>query len=119
MGIRKVMVEVAKKPLVFRKSGVSSLLWYVMRGTSSKLHSRAEQLLRLLVDNSILNAGDKFGQGKLCEELEAVELTLMWDSLYEELSEAVSNGSLLHLNHLLSLLISTVQIDYVRKITGG
>ncbi|KAL6970993.1 hypothetical protein U1Q18_030675 [Sarracenia purpurea var. burkii] len=64
-GTREVMVEVAKKPLVVRKSGASALLWYVMRGTSSKLHSRAEQLLRLLVDNSMFGIGDKFSQGKL------------------------------------------------------
>ncbi|XP_028088073.1 small subunit processome component 20 homolog isoform X4 [Camellia sinensis] len=129
-GTRKVMVEVAKKPLVFRKSGVSALLWYVLRGTSSKLHSRAEQVLRLLVDNSIIGIGDKFAQGsdsvvevvtaafqRLCEELEPTELNLMWGCLYEEITDAVSNGCLLHLSRLLSLLISTVQIDYVRKIS--
>ena len=59
------MVEVAKKPLAFRKSGASALLWYVMRGTSSKLHSRAEHVLRLLVDKSIFGIGDKFSEGKL------------------------------------------------------
>lgn len=129
-GTRKVMVEVAKKPLVFRKSGVSALLWYVLRGTSSKLHSRAEQVLRLLVDNSIIGIGDKFAQGsdsvvevvtaafqRLCEELEPTELNLMWGCLYEEITDAVSNGCSLHLSRLLSLLISTVQIDYVRKIS--
>ncbi|KAL7177187.1 hypothetical protein ACSBR2_030511 [Camellia fascicularis] len=128
-GTRKVMVEVAKKPLVFRKSGVSALLWYVLRGTSSKLHSRAEQVLRLLVDNSIIGIG-KFAQGsdsvvevvtaafqRLCEELEPTELNLMWGCLYEEITDAVSNGCSLHLSRLLSLLISTVQIDYVRKIS--
>lgn len=129
-GTRKVMVEVAKKPLVFRKSGVSALLWYVLRGTSSKLHSRAEQVLQLLVDNSIIGSGDKFAQGsdsvvevvtgafqRLCEELEPTELNLMWGCLYEEITDAVSNGCSLHLSRLLSLLISTVQIDFVRKIS--
>ncbi|KAE9453174.1 hypothetical protein C3L33_14914, partial [Rhododendron williamsianum] len=47
-GTRKVMFEVAKKPQESRKSGVSALLWYVMRGASSKLHSRAGEVLCLL-----------------------------------------------------------------------
>ncbi|PSS35668.1 Small subunit processome component like [Actinidia chinensis var. chinensis] len=128
-GIRKVMVEVAKKPLAFRKSGASALLWYVMRGTSSKLHSRAEHVLRLLVDKSIFGIGDKFSEGsqsvlevvtiafqRLCEELEPSDLDLMWNCLYEEIIDAVSNGCSLHLSHLLSLLISTVQIGYIQKI---
>ncbi|XP_059666315.1 uncharacterized protein LOC132312087 [Cornus florida] len=128
-GIRKVMFEVVKKPIEMRKSGVSALLWYVMRGTSSRLHSRAEQVLRLLMDKSIFSIGDKFAQGSdtvlevvisafksLCEELEPTELSLMWICLYEEITHHVTNGCNLHLSHLLSLLISTVQNDYVRKI---
>ncbi|KAL6992171.1 hypothetical protein U1Q18_010278 [Sarracenia purpurea var. burkii] len=128
-GTRKVMVEVAKKPLVVRKSGASALLWYAMRGTSSKLHSRAEQLLRLLVDNSMFGIGDKFAQGsqslvevvtaalqRLCEVLGPMELNLMWNCLYEEITDVASNGCSLHLSHLLSVLISTVQIDYIRKV---
>lgn len=51
--------------MVHRKSGVSALLWYVMRGASLKLHSRAEQVLRLLMDDSTLNIGDKFVEGKV------------------------------------------------------
>ncbi|XP_052189171.1 uncharacterized protein LOC127799294 isoform X2 [Diospyros lotus] len=129
-GIRKVMVDVAKKPLASRKTGVSALLWYAMRGTSSKLHSRAEQVLRLLMDNSILSIGEKFTQGsdsvvevvtavfqRLCEELDPKELTLMWDCLYEEITDTMSNGCPLHISRLLSLLMSTVQIDYVQKIS--
>lgn len=59
------MFEVAKKPLEIRKSAVSSLLWYVVRGSSSRLHSRAEQVLRLLTDKSLFVIGDQFTGGKL------------------------------------------------------
>lgn len=59
------MFEVAKKPLEIRKSAVSSLLWYVVRGSSSRLHSRAEQVLRLLIDKSLFVIGDQFSGGKL------------------------------------------------------
>lgn len=63
------MFEVAKKPQESRKSGVSVLLWYVMRGAQSKLHSRAGEVLCLLVDDSIFAIGDKFVEGKsfLCD----------------------------------------------------
>lgn len=129
-GVRKLMFEVAKKPLEIRKSAVSSLLWYVMRGNSSRLHSRAEQVLRLLVDKSLFVIGDQFTGGaeailevlvlalqRLCEELEATDLELMWICLYEEITECVSQGHLLHLDRLLSLLVSTLQISYIQKIS--
>ncbi|CAN4120834.1 unnamed protein product [Withania somnifera] len=129
-GVRKLMFEVAKKPLEIRKSAVSSLLWYVMRGSSSRLHSRAEQVLRLLVDKSLFVIGDQFTGGaeailevlvlalqRLCEELEATELELMWVCLFEEITECVSLGHLLHLGRLLSLLVSTLQVSYIQKIS--
>lgn len=124
------MFEVAKKPLEIRKSAVSSLLWYVVRGSSSRLHSRAEQVLRLLIDKSLFVIGDQFTGGaeailevlvlalqRLCEELEATELELMWVCLYEEITECVSQGHLLHLGRLLSLLVSTLQASYIQKIS--
>ncbi|XP_060178660.1 uncharacterized protein LOC132608895 isoform X2 [Lycium barbarum] len=129
-GVRKLMFEVAKKPLEIRKSAVSSLLWYVVRGSSSRLHSRAEQVLRLLMDKSLFTIGDQFTEGaetilevlvlalqRLCEELEATELELMWVCLYEEITECISQGHLLHLGRLLSLLVSTLQVSYMQKIS--
>ncbi|KAL6970992.1 hypothetical protein U1Q18_030674 [Sarracenia purpurea var. burkii] len=53
---------------------------------------------------------------RLCEVLEPMELNLMWDCLYKEITDVASNGCSLHLSHLLSVLISTVQIDYIRKV---
>lgn len=52
-GIRKVLIEVAKTSTDVRKFGVSELLWYAMRGTSSRLHSRAQEVLQLLMDKSV------------------------------------------------------------------
>ncbi|MBA0664450.1 hypothetical protein Goklo_004447, partial [Gossypium klotzschianum] len=132
-GIRKTMFEVVKKPLPIRKSGVSALLCYIMLGTSSRFHSGAQRVLRLLVDNSIFAIGDKFPEGsdailevvitsfqKLTEELEAKELNLMWECLYQEISETLAHGSCLHLSRLLSLLISSLQVnsgrDYRRML---
>ncbi|KAG5588462.1 hypothetical protein H5410_048896 [Solanum commersonii] len=129
-GVRKLMFEVVKKPLEIRKSAVSSLLWYVVRGSSSRLHSRAEQVLRLLTDKSLFVIGDQFTGGaeailevlvltlqRLCDELEATELELMWVCLYEEITECASQGHLLHLGRLLSLLVSTLQASYIQKIS--
>lgn len=63
-GVRKIMLEAVTKPLLSRKSGVCALFHYAMRGTSSRFHSRAKQILRLLMDASIVGIGDKFIQGK-------------------------------------------------------
>lgn len=128
-GVREVMTEVANKPKEETKSGPSALLWYTMRGTSSKLHSKAEKVLRSLLDESILGIGENFGQGnhivevvieafqRLCEELQPGELILMWKYLYNEITKAMSSGHLLHLCHLLSVLIPTIQPNFFRKLS--
>nr|GLL39955.1 small subunit processome component 20 homolog [Ipomoea trifida] len=129
-GIQNLMIEVVKKPSLTRKSGISSLLWYAMRGTSSRFHSRADQVLRLLLDNSLYSIDDHFNGGpetvlevvigafqRLCEELDAKQLDLMWDCLFNEITNSVANGHSMHLCRLLSLLISTVQKEYVEKIS--
>lgn len=59
------MFEAVKEPSLTQKSGVSALLYYVMRGTSSRFHSKAERVLQQLTQDSIFNTGDKFDQGKL------------------------------------------------------
>ena len=58
------MSEVVAKPLETRKSGASALLFYVMKGFSSKLHSRAEQVMRLLLHGEVIGSGDKDPEGK-------------------------------------------------------
>ncbi|CBI17281.3 unnamed protein product, partial [Vitis vinifera] len=129
-GVRKIMLEAVKKPLLMRKSGVCALFYYAMRGTSSRFHSRAEKVLRLLMDSSIVGIGDEFTQGsdsvaeviitvfqRLCEELESKELNLLWDCFYEDITECVTNGCSMHLTRLLFLLVSTLQIDNGLKIS--
>jgi hypothetical protein len=51
------MIEVMKKPLPTRKFGASTLLCYVLRGASSRFHSKAERVLQLLMDSTILGIG--------------------------------------------------------------
>lgn len=64
IGVWKIMLEVVKKPLDARKYGVSALLRYAMRGASSRLHSKAERVLRLLMSDSVLGLDNKLSQGK-------------------------------------------------------
>ncbi|KAJ8770561.1 hypothetical protein K2173_018052 [Erythroxylum novogranatense] len=124
-GIRKIILEVVKKPVPQRKSGVSSLLYHVTRGTSSRFHSKAESILWLLTDNSTFAIGDKFEQGadtvievmsstfeRLCEEIEQKELVLMWNCLYQRIDGCVNNCYLLHLSRLLSLFLSALRSNY-------
>ncbi|XP_058078049.1 uncharacterized protein LOC131226271 isoform X2 [Magnolia sinica] len=128
-GVRKIIFEVAKKPSSERKVGVSSLLWHVLRGTSSRLHSKAKKVLRLLIDSSTIGIGDKFTPGsdtvvevitgafqRLWEELDSEELNLVLNCLTEEILGCVSNRCFSYLSRLLSLLISTIQFSKGCKI---
>ncbi|KAF5754917.1 hypothetical protein HanXRQr2_Chr17g0796721 [Helianthus annuus] len=62
-GVKKLISEIVTKPLETRKSGASALLFYVMRGFSSKLHSRAEHVLQLLLHNEVIGSCDKDPEG--------------------------------------------------------
>lgn len=128
-GIKKIMSEVVSKPLEDRKTGASSLLFYVMKGFSSKLHSRAELVMRQLLHIEVITSGDKDTETsnpvvevlitvfqRLCEELPHSELKLLLQCEQEEILKSISSGHSLHLTHLLSLFISTMQIDNVHKI---
>ncbi|XP_077215224.1 ARM repeat superfamily protein [Tasmannia lanceolata] len=128
-GVRKIILEAVKKPSPMRKAGASALLWYTMRGTLARFHSRAEQVLRLLMDESIIGIGDKVTPGsdivvdvvtgalqRICEELHPLELNLVWNCLFEEISFCISNGCFLRLSCLLSLLISTLRFCNDNKI---
>ncbi|KAK6117565.1 hypothetical protein DH2020_048693 [Rehmannia glutinosa] len=53
------MAEVVEEPSEMRKSGVGALLSHVMRITSSRLHSKTETLLPLLVDDLFFQVGDE------------------------------------------------------------
>ncbi|KNA06859.1 hypothetical protein SOVF_177220 isoform A [Spinacia oleracea] len=128
-GVKKILFEAAKKPSQAKKSGVSALLWYTMRGPSSKFHSKACRVLQLLTKHDFLSIGDKFDQGsdtvveivitaiERCMELNLAELNLIWDCLYEAIGNSVSGGYSQHLSRLLSVLISTISFDHGRNIS--
>ncbi|XP_074320646.1 uncharacterized protein LOC141657349 isoform X2 [Silene latifolia] len=128
-GVAKILCEAARKPSEARISGVSALLWHVMRGTSSNFHSKAGRLMRLLLKDSILSIGDRFTQGsdtvteilstvfqRSCVELDPSELKLLWEGIFEKINASVPCKSPLHLCHLLSVLISTVSVDRGTKV---
>ncbi|GAB2249577.1 hypothetical protein Droror1_Dr00012936 [Drosera rotundifolia] len=130
-GVRKIILEVARRPSEVRKFGAITTLWQVMRGTASKFHSRAEQVLRILLDNSVLSINDKFRQGsnivaevlsgslqKLCADMDVKELMLVWDCLCQEITNCINDGSALHLTRLLSVLTSTASFDRGRKVSN-
>lgn len=64
-GVRKLIFEVVKTSSSVRITGVTALLWHVMRGTYSRLHSRAEKVLQFLMDKSIISLRNEYPQGKL------------------------------------------------------
>ncbi|KAK6117548.1 hypothetical protein DH2020_048703 [Rehmannia glutinosa] len=107
-GITKLMAEVVEEPSEMRKSGVGALLSHVMRITSSRLHSKTETLLPLLVDDLFFQVGDESVEGSRAV-LEVLILALR--------DYSVASGNSVHLGRLLALLISVVQNDYLGKIS--
>lgn len=63
-GMREVILEVAESPSAVKKAGVAALLFHILKGTSSRLHSRAEKVFRWLIDKSFLSIRDESSQGK-------------------------------------------------------
>ncbi|ONI16067.1 hypothetical protein PRUPE_3G077100 [Prunus persica] len=129
-GVKKVMFEVVKKSIPVRKCGVSALLYFVMRGTSSRFHSKAEQVLHLLMDDLILGIGENFSKGsdtvvevlisalqRLCDDLDSKELNLMFNILYQEITDCVINGGVERLSRLLLLLVSTIQVKNGQRVS--
>lgn len=59
----KLMTEVVEEPSDMRKSGTGALISHVMRITSTRLHSKTETLMPLLVDDSSFQIGDQSVEG--------------------------------------------------------
>lgn len=121
-GIKCIILEVVKKPLATREYGASALLFHTMRGTSSRFHSRAELVFRFLISGPTFEIGQDSSQGldailevlkcvcqRLCEEMDLKELDMIWKCLFEEITDAISNDHMVHINRLLMLLASAAQ----------
>lgn len=55
---------------------------------------------------------------RLSEDIESKELDFILKYLYTKITKCVIGGSIFHLSHLLSLLISIVQIHNGRMVYG-
>ncbi|KAA0033350.1 U3 small nucleolar RNA-associated protein 20 [Cucumis melo var. makuwa] len=121
-GIKRIILEVVKKPLATREYGTSALLFHTMRGTSSRFHSRAELVFRFLISGPTFEIGRDSSQGsdtilevlkcvcqRLCEEMDPKELEVIWKCLFEEITAAISTDYMVYINHLLMLLASVAQ----------
>ncbi|XP_020872517.1 U3 small nucleolar RNA-associated protein 20 isoform X2 [Arabidopsis lyrata subsp. lyrata] len=125
-GFKMILSEVAHPS---KKAGGVGLLYYVMRGTCGRLHSKAERVLSFLLKDSTLSFFDNFPQGpgtvvevvslalqRICEDLEAEKLVVMWEYLYKKINKSISNKKSVHLSRLLSLLTAVVKIEKGRKV---
>ncbi|TVU34273.1 hypothetical protein EJB05_16104 [Eragrostis curvula] len=122
-GLMKVLLEAAKKSSPIRIDGATALLWHVMKGTSIKLHSRAGKVFKFLLSKSIVTTiHDKFPDGsstihevmtglihRLCDEVDAKELPLIFSCLFEEINSCIKDGSLEHLKCLIDFLTFALQ----------
>ncbi|KAL3626591.1 hypothetical protein CASFOL_030140 [Castilleja foliolosa] len=129
-GITKFMAEVVEDPSDTRKSGAGALLSHVMRITSSRLHSKTEKLLPLLLDDSSFQVGVHSIEGptavlevlilafeRLYTDLDSSELTFVWKCLCAKITESMMSRNSVHLSRLLTLLSSMLQNDYLGKIS--
>ncbi|KAK7331456.1 hypothetical protein VNO77_25681 [Canavalia gladiata] len=129
-GIRRVIDDAVKKPSLCRESAIEALLYNIMKGYSSRFHSKAERVLQLLTSEAIYPMGDKADQEsrtilkivksvfkKLCENMEPKELNLVWKILYKEVRECVNAGNISHLRHILSVLVSAIKMQNGQKVS--
>ncbi|CAM6068321.1 unnamed protein product [Sphagnum tenellum] len=98
-GTRRLVSEAEADPDGGKES-VAALFWFTLKGHSSGLHSRAESLLRLLLDHSILSGVTKNKPesreiavqvveetlGRICEDLHREKLNVLWTCLLEEIN---------------------------------
>lgn len=128
-GIRRVFDDAVKKPSLCRESGVEALLYNIMKGYSSRFHSKAERVLQLLTSEAIYPIGDKADQDsmtilkivksvfkKLCEKMESKELNLVWNYLYKEANGCINTGNTRHLRHILSVVVSAIKMQNGHKV---
>jgi len=55
---------------------------------------------------------------RICEDLEAEKLSVMWEYLYKKINKSISNKKSVHLSRLLSVLMAVVKIKEGRKVHG-
>ncbi|XP_052728331.1 uncharacterized protein LOC108328944 isoform X4 [Vigna angularis] len=128
-GIRRLIDDAVKKPSLCRE-GVEALLFNIMKGSTSRFHSKAERVLQLLTSEAIYPIGDKASQDsmaivkivksvfkKLCEKMESKELNLVWNCLYKETDECLNTGNIRHLQYTLSVLVSAIKVQNGQKVS--
>ncbi|XP_020888727.1 uncharacterized protein LOC9321787 [Arabidopsis lyrata subsp. lyrata] len=127
-GIKRILSEVADPP---KRTGGVTLLYYVMRNTDAKLHSKAGRVLRFLLKDSTLSFCDNFPQGsgstvevvsstleRICKDYKVEELSVIWNCLYQEVNKSILNKQSVHLSRLLTVITSAVRIKKGLKVHG-
>ncbi|CAN6915531.1 unnamed protein product [Brassica oleracea] len=119
-GINRILSEVADPA---KQDGAVDLLYYAMRGTSGSLHSKAGRVLSFLLKDSTLSFCASTVVGvvsstleRLCEDLEADKLNVMWKCLIQEINESIKNKNSVHLSRLLSVLTAAVRVQKGLKV---
>ncbi|XP_020586518.1 small subunit processome component 20 homolog [Phalaenopsis equestris] len=122
-GIRKIIMDVVKVSSDVKKFGATALLWHVMSGTYSRLHSKAREVLLFLMDESVLSMRD-ITQGseavldvvngilhRLFEEIDHMDQKVVFECLFEKIYCSINKGCLTHLIQLLVLLTNAVRLS--------
>uniref|UniRef100_A0A0D9V2B9 Uncharacterized protein n=1 Tax=Leersia perrieri TaxID=77586 RepID=A0A0D9V2B9_9ORYZ len=88
-GVRKVLLETAKNPSPAHIDGAIALLCHVMRGTYTRLHSRAAKVMEFLLSKS--------------------SLAIIQEKFPDEINICIKDGYLDHLKNLIDFLTYALQ----------
>uniref|UniRef100_A0A0D3EQK7 Uncharacterized protein n=1 Tax=Oryza barthii TaxID=65489 RepID=A0A0D3EQK7_9ORYZ len=88
-GVRNVLLEAAKNPSPVHIDGITALLCHVMRGTYTRLHSRAGKIMEFLLSKS--------------------NLTTIQEKFPDEINICIKDGYLDHLKRLIDFLTFALQ----------
>ncbi|CAM8905608.1 unnamed protein product [Rhodiola kirilowii] len=103
-----------------------------MRGTSSRLHSKAANVLQILVSSTMYSTCSQYNQGsetiveviasaleRLHELLEPSEFKSVLRFLHHEVHISIQEGRFLHHRCLLSILVSHIRLSVRCKTFGA
>uniref|UniRef100_A0A0E0C3V7 Uncharacterized protein n=1 Tax=Oryza meridionalis TaxID=40149 RepID=A0A0E0C3V7_9ORYZ len=88
-GVRNVLLEAAKNPSPVHIDGITALLCHVMRGTYTRLHSRAGKIMEFLLSKS--------------------NLTTIQEKFPDEINICIKDGYMDHLKRLIDFLTFALQ----------
>ncbi|KAK8959123.1 hypothetical protein KSP40_PGU003577 [Platanthera guangdongensis] len=122
-GIRKIIREVVCGSSSVKKIGATALIWHIIKGASSRLHSRARKVLLLVLDESVLSMGDTPQGSEAVQDVvkgilhriffvaDQREQKVVFECLYKCIFDSITKGCFTNTIRLLSLLTNVIHLS--------